>query len=477
MSSIDIGTPTGGTPGIRTTPVTSTPAGTGLAPADPTRRDSHLDGLRAIAVLSVLVRHAWGLSGSPRLPFLGVDLRPVMTMLSSGVDLFFVLSGYLLSRSYLRARQTGRPPTPYGTYWRARVRRIGPPYWTALILVLLVMTGSFIPSERVFSVAGAVIFVAHLGFLQAAYLPSFGAYAVETPFWTLTIEIIFYLTLPFLVRLFFGKRWLLFGPLLALGSLGWLFVVRNSAGALVDFVNGPINVFPAFAEEAVRFFLSHQMPAFLVDFSAGILAALVVTSKTYALREHGWFQRVTSPGAGVALFGVGVAVVATAMWKLGSISLVNDYANPLNYMTQDRAADLSYYYLESIPFGIGYGAMLCGLALARGWLQSLFSLRPLTYLGLIGYSVYLLHMPVLYLFNNYAWLKEKGDPSTHLLWLLATAVPAILLLSTAFFRVVERPAMEWSRQASLGADGANRSASTSTKSRRGHTVAPPGEVA
>jgi peptidoglycan/LPS O-acetylase OafA/YrhL len=432
---------------------TAAPVMGGLEPgADAKPRTKHiayLDGLRAIAVLAVLLRHAWGLSGSPALPLFGRNWTPIMTMLSSGVDLFFVLSGFLLARSFLRARQTGEAPTPFRVYWSARLRRIGPPYWIVLFLVLLLMTGTYIPDERVFSGDGLAIFAAHATFMQAAYLPSFGAYSVETPFWTLTIEMIFYLMLPFLVRLFFGKRWIVFTPVLALVAVGWLWMVRNSAGPLVDFVNGPINVFPAFPEEAVRFFLSHQMPAFLIDFSAGILAALIVTSKKYALRDNRLFQRVTSPTAGVVIFLLGTAVVLAAAWKLGTYSLTNGYANPLNYMTQDRPADLAYYYLESIPFGIGYGGMLLGLALATGWLQAIFSFRPLAYIGVIGYSVYLLHMPLLYVFNNYAWLANEGNPSRHFLFMLLAAVPTIILVSTLFFRAVERPAMEWSRKAHL----------------------------
>jgi peptidoglycan/LPS O-acetylase OafA/YrhL len=439
---------------------TAAPTMGGLEPGSGSARTAkhiaYLDGLRAIAVLSVFFRHAWGLSGSPVLPFFGTDLRFIMVMLGSGVDLFFVLSGYLLARSFLRARQTGEAAPSYRVYWRARIRRIGPPYWVVLFLVVLLLTGTFIPTERVFSLQGLAIFLAHVGIMQAAYLPSFGAYSVETPFWTLTIEIIFYLMLPFMVRLFFGKRWLFCTPLLAAVALVWLYLVRNSLDPLVSFVNGPLNVFPPFPEEAVRFFLSHQMPAFLVDFTAGILAALVVTSKKFALRDNALFQRLTSPTMGVAVFFAGVLVVLGAMWRLGNRSLANNYADPLQYMNTDRPADLLYYYMETIPFGVGFGLMLCGLALATGWLQRVFSFKPLAYVGVIGYSVYLLHMPLLYVINNYGWLQAMTNPKTHFLALLAVAGPAVFLISTAFFRTVERPAMDWSRRAHLEPDSGQR---------------------
>src|SRR5215217_8035692 len=126
------------------------------------------------------------------------------------------------------------------------------------------------------------------------------------------------------------------------------------------------------------------MPASLVDFSMGILAALVITSKKHALRENRLFQRLTSSRMGVGIFFVGVLVVLAAMWRLGNRSLANNYADPLQYMNTDRPADLLYYYMETIPFGIGFGLMLCGLALATGWLQQAFSFKPLAYVGVIG---------------------------------------------------------------------------------------------
>ena len=53
-----------------------------------------------------------------------------------------------------------------------------------------------------------------------------------------------------------------------------------------------------------------------------------------------------------------VLVVLATMWRLGNRSLANNYADPLQYMNTDRPADLLYYYMETIPFGIGYGLML-----------------------------------------------------------------------------------------------------------------------
>lgn len=407
---------------------------------------AYLDGLRAIAVISVLVRHAWGLSGSPRVPFFGLDLRPIVVMLSSGVDLFFVLSGFLLARSFLRARQTGQPAPRYSDYWRARIRRIGPPYWIVLLLVVLLMTPTFIPEAKVFSSEGLAIFAAHLPIMQTLYLPAFGAYPVETPFWTLTIEMMFYLALPFMVQLFFGKRWIICTPILGAIAVGWLYWVRNGADWLVAFENETINVYPPFANEAIRFFLSHQFPAFLVDFSAGILAAVVVTSKKYRFKGNQLFQRLTSPMVGLVIFVVGLAGLLAVMWILGGLSLRYGYADPLNYMFEDRRSDLVYYYFETIPFGIAYALMLGGLALGPNWLKGLFSIRGLAFFGVIGYSVYLLHMPILYIVNRYEWVSTDADPGSHFLKLFLFGAPLIIAVSYCFYRIVELPSIAWSQR-------------------------------
>ena len=53
----------------------------------------------------------------------------------------------------------------------------------------------------------------------------------------------------------------------------------------------------------------------------------------------------------MVIFLLGTAVVLAAAWKLGTYSLANGYANPLNYMTQDRPADLAYTTWSRSPSG------------------------------------------------------------------------------------------------------------------------------
>ena len=145
----------------------------------------HLDGLRAVAVYLVVLFHA----GSDR--FSGGYI---------GVDVFFVLSGFLVTQLLLRDI-TGRGSIRFGRFYSRRFRRLLPAAFVALIVTAVVFTAIAAPAE----VASAV------GSFKAAFLYStnwyfihqstgyFGADISTNPvlhFWSLAVEEQFYLVWP-----------------------------------------------------------------------------------------------------------------------------------------------------------------------------------------------------------------------------------------------------------------------------------------
>ena len=141
-----------------------------------------LDSVRAIAALSVLVFHAGFWSD---ITLTGSALAPFLSRLGVGVTIFFVISGFLLYRPFVRARLEGSPPpraTAYG--WR-RALRILPAYWVALTVIALA-----IPKPDTFQPDHAV---AYYGLLQI-----YGDLALGgiTQAWTLCVEVTFYALLP-----------------------------------------------------------------------------------------------------------------------------------------------------------------------------------------------------------------------------------------------------------------------------------------
>src|SRR5512146_1260250 len=145
-----------------------------------------LDGLRALAALSVLVYHAMSVAGAKTF-IAGHDFTWTYFYTESGVDLFFTLSGFLLFLPNARAILDGRTGPRARAFYRRRALRILPAYYACLGIVALAETlmGAG-PS------AGNI--GAHLALLHDIS-PAFNR-TISGPFWTLAVEWQFYLVLP-----------------------------------------------------------------------------------------------------------------------------------------------------------------------------------------------------------------------------------------------------------------------------------------
>lgn len=145
-------------------------------------RLQYLDGLRAVAVLAVVVFHAWfyGGGGGPAL------VARALQMGAHGVDLFFVLSGFCLAYPYLRRfHDEGYVEFPLAIFAAKRVTRIIPPYWLALFII--VVLGLF----NVVAAPPPLLDIAR----QALFLDRDVRFAAG-PFWTLPLEIRWYFLFP-----------------------------------------------------------------------------------------------------------------------------------------------------------------------------------------------------------------------------------------------------------------------------------------
>jgi peptidoglycan/LPS O-acetylase OafA/YrhL len=90
-----------------------------------------LDGVRALAALSIVFLHVGDGTGFARTNALGA----FTSRMDAGVALFFVLSGFLLYRPFVAARLDDRPAPSAGRYLRRRLLRIVPAYWLALLVM------------------------------------------------------------------------------------------------------------------------------------------------------------------------------------------------------------------------------------------------------------------------------------------------------------------------------------------------------
>lgn len=152
-----------------------------------------LDGLRALAIALVLLNHLTP-GGDPN-----QGVRSVVFKLAqigwSGVDLFFVLSGFLITGILLRGKAAGRA---MGSFLMRRVLRIVPAYYLALLIVLVVVplaTGAY-PVPRASLQAPWWLYVSNMFLANFEVL---GGLFGMSHFWSLAVEMQFYLLWPLLV--------------------------------------------------------------------------------------------------------------------------------------------------------------------------------------------------------------------------------------------------------------------------------------
>lgn len=211
-----------------------------------------LDALRGIAILFVIIGHY--------LPFnlvRGEVALQISTFAQGGVILFFTLSGFLIERNLARNDNLTR-------YALHRFFRIVPAYWAALSVIFVLEW--FLTGERPYS--------AREVFINTALLSDIlGAALISGVFWTLLIEIKFYVAAPVLKR--FGDTLTFLSPFLAIALNTAVVALRGEASNLLTYIT--------FCLAGMQFSL--QCRATISRLQLGLVMAAVV-STTFVFASH-----------------------------------------------------------------------------------------------------------------------------------------------------------------------------------------------
>jgi peptidoglycan/LPS O-acetylase OafA/YrhL len=391
---------------------------------------AYLDGVRAIAVILVVVFHVWALSGTPRfhvtapLAHTEHDVTIFFATGFVGVELFFVLSGFLLSQPWFRADAQDGPRPRIGLYLRRRLLRIVPAYYAFLFLTIVLLSPTFVPSSQILSRAGRVSLGADLLFLQYV-IPSAAMQmpAIHGHLWTLTMEMIFYLVLPWTVLAFLRRRWMIALPVSAFLSVGWLYLSKHSFGPLVDY----LITRRGFDEAGARYFLSQQFPAHWVSFALGIVLANLALLHRAGPPAHRVLRLFASPWAGRAYFLIGTGIV---MWGMNRLGL----------------GDTAYrHYWWGLTVSLGFTLVIGGIIVGGPWLRAAFGFLPLRLIGIVGFSAYLWHMPLIAIFNKYPNVLGRS-PEAHFFFTLGAVSVSLLLISCFMYLAIEKPFLLISRR-------------------------------
>jgi peptidoglycan/LPS O-acetylase OafA/YrhL len=367
------------------------------------KRIAELDGLRGCAILLVTVWHSVMLI-APSKGLINDLIWRFSIFGQSGVDLFFVLSGFLIVGILYDHKASD---SYFSTFYARRALRILPPY--------LILLAGFVLLTRMrgtnYYFGSQVPVWALLGFVQNWFFVSTQGTepAAIAGTWSLAIEEQFYLVIPALVWCV-PRRYLL-SILIAIG-------LASAAARAIYFWTHPGDLYGPYVMTPLR-----------LD-GLAIGGAIAVAYRNDAMRA--WiFARIQA--------------IRSACWLL--LAIVPFYA----WSLRSTAAHQVLYYIGHFYLAVMYGLILIlATRPGDGRTKSFLRSRLFGFFGLISYSLYLFHTPakaaVFYLFRGS--VERLQTISDAMLMSLSAAVAIVFCLG--LYRFVERPAQLFGKTFSYG---------------------------
>jgi peptidoglycan/LPS O-acetylase OafA/YrhL len=338
-----------------------------------------VDGLRAVAVISVVFYHV------------GI---PWMSGGFVGVDVFFVISGFLIINQIIEAIQKGK--FSFADFWSRRALRILPPYLLVILACMVIAPFVLVEpleySEFSKEIGWSAIFaVNHLFLSQQGYFDLNAALKVLLHLWSLAVEEQFYLIAPLLLYVL----WKI--PSKVITIIGWVAFAASLAACIIWTTPGGQN------------WAFYVMPFRAWEFIAGGSVAFLVP---YAAKL---------PRFAIEFLGLlGLAFIACAVV----------YFSPAMAFPS---------YLAVLPVFGSMAVILSGIVDRRIGTARLLAFPPMVWVGLVPYAWYLWHWPLLALIriHEFGHWDQQRDVSVAIIALA-------LAIATRFG--IEKPIQKWRRR-------------------------------
>ncbi len=364
-----------------------------------------LDGIRTFAVIAVVLYHlgfTWAQGGF------------------QGVTIFFVLSGYLITR-LLRIEFARSGTIDLKGFWVRRVRRLVPATVTLVVVVALLCTifnhvmltkmrPDILPSLLFFNNWWQI-------FNNVSYFGALGDPSPLTHFWSLAIEEQFYVVWPMLlfVLLRFGARRkvirIVVAVLAVASALGMALLYNPAADPSRVYYGTDTRAFAMLIGALLAFVRTSSMNPFTWDAHATTQA---VSETAHPYRGKPQQQGILRKGA---LDIAGVAALA------GLVALVV-YTNGYTAFT---------YRGGTVIAAVLSAVLIAACVQPDGVLARVFSLPLLVWLGQRSYSIYLWHFPL------FALMNPVGDVSAKPWWVYLIECGVVLLAAELSYRFIETP--------------------------------------
>jgi peptidoglycan/LPS O-acetylase OafA/YrhL len=349
-----------------------------------------IDGLRFVAIASVVLFHLGGevYSKSGRVFNIHSWYVPLLQLVSHGsrgVEIFFVISGFILGRPFARHALLGEKKVRLGGYYLRRLTRLEPPYLLNLAIIAVCLM-IYVPGLPLLYI------VQHL-LASAAYVHGFvygGVSAINAVTWSLEIEVQFYLLVPLLVTFFQVKS---------------LFL-RRSALILSILL---LSIFQVWIEKQAysvkpQQFIYYTVIIYLQYFLAGfLLSDLYLVSFPRWRPSYAW------------------DFVSLLCWP-------------------------AVFYFDTPWYGIVLPFLILLVCIGgfRGiCFPRLFRVESIALIGGMCYSIYLWHFFIIPLgFKATRHLHVTHDYLLDLIFQSCLLLPLVLVLSTVYYVLIERPCMD-----------------------------------
>ena len=347
------------------------------------RRSARIESLRALSALAVVACHAWAFTNGAT--FGTYHSRLILGAGFLGVSVFFALTGFLIFLPFARRDYAGGRRVNLGGYLLNRALRILPLYYVVLVVVATV------------DGVAAGTFLRFLWFGEN-FKDVLVTKAIDGPMWSLVVELHFYLLLP---------------------PLAWClarFCKRSALRAVLCLaVLGAVSVAVYERSLSSSATWTYSLPANFVYFVPGMM--LAIARARIDLARPKWLDH---PLSRPEVFVLGAIIIWLAIFL---------------------DVDVEFRLLPVAALGTLLAVGSCTLQLRRGILDRMLDARPLAFIGVASYSLYLWHWPLL------NWLP-RPTPSGYGSWLVLLAYALPLCLAAAFisYRIVEYPVLRVRRR-------------------------------
>ncbi|MBD3327923.1 acyltransferase family protein [Candidatus Peregrinibacteria bacterium] len=343
------------------------------------------DGIRGIAALLVFLFHFLTLNQLDQLQAGYLNLTAFAKAGHIGLDIFFVLSGFLIFRSIYKNGMNKE-------YFQRRILRIAPIYYVALFVVIFLMHPDLLTNT-----AGRWDIFTHLLFIHSFDANTY--YGINPVLWSLSVELLFYLFLPAFFILSRKKSYLIL-----------LYAIAMILGAYV--YRDYMSTFNEALDSTDKIVFTENFIGRLDQFAFGIIASWACIKLNI---ENNWKKLIT-----IVIGGIGLWLV---FYGLNIFAELGGSFREVYHL---------HMFLHSL-IALGTALFLYAIANTYSIIQKIVDNWILKFFGIISYSFYIWHFIIIEQLVNLETLSSKE--------IFIYSLLSVTALSAVTYYLIEKPAL------------------------------------